>query len=127
MCVARTAPPTSKSSAAVRARPSAFHSPFAISRWNSKITLVLLAGRRVAIFGVHRPAVIDQNLGLPRTARPDGPLPDRDDQADDASDHQDQADRPQIQALDMEVGGEAQDRADRDQEDASRKGHISRP
>ncbi len=27
----------------------------------------------------------------------------------------------------MEVGGEAQDRADRDQEDASGKGHVSSP
>jgi predicted DNA-binding protein (MmcQ/YjbR family) len=49
---------------------------------------------RVAIRGVNRSAVIDHNLGLPGTTRPNGPLPDRDDQADDAGDHQDQADRP---------------------------------
>lgn len=74
-----------------------------------------------------RPAVIDQDLGWPRATRPDGPLPDRDYQADDAGDHQDQANRPQIQALDMEVGGEAQDRADRDQEDAACKRSSSPP
>jgi hypothetical protein len=62
---------------------------------------------------------------LPRPTRPDGPLPDRDEQADDAGDHQDQADRPQIQALDVEMGGESKDRANRNQKDASRKGHLS--
>jgi hypothetical protein len=45
-------------------------------------------------------------------------LPDSDDQADEARDHQDQADRPQVEALDVEVGCKTKYRAHRDQEDA---------
>jgi len=39
-------------------------------------------------------SIVDQDFGLLRSTGPHGPLPDGDDQADDAGDHQDQADCP---------------------------------
>jgi hypothetical protein len=77
--------------------------------------------------GVGDTPVVDQDLRLARATGPHGPLPDRDDQADHAGDHQDQADRPHVHPLDVEVGREPKDRAHRDQEDAACEGHRARP
>src|SRR6185312_4706189 len=80
--------------------------------------------RWFAVGGIDAATVVDQHFRTARAPGEGGPLPGGDDQADDARDDQDQADRPQVQSLHVEVGREAQDRPDDDQEDASGEGHL---
>ncbi|MBA3865028.1 MAG: hypothetical protein H0X42_01575 [Solirubrobacterales bacterium] len=109
------------------------HEVFAIERLpvvnrRSVVRGIPVFPRLLLVAGVYCAAsVIDQNFRLPGTTRPDRPLPDRNGEANNADDHQDQSDGLQIQALDVEMGGEAEDRACRDQEDAACEGHIAGP
>ena len=90
-------------------------------------TIAGVTRRWLTVGRIDCPPIVDQDFGPARTPRPDRPLPDRDDQADDAGDDQDQADRPQVETLHVEVGGEAEDRPDDDQEDAACEGHRAAP
>src|SRR3954454_1697678 len=93
---------------------------------SSKLMLlaVLVARRGVAVGGGPDLAPFFHWRAFDRAAAgPDDFLEEPDQEADGAGDHEDDADRVDGDALDVDVGRELEDRSDRDYEDSCSDGH----